>query len=70
MLSFDELLRGYKLEKQLLIKSLEGMKGELVSMINFVQEDSKAKDGETRRQQEQRLLYLYRSSEDIPRVSS
>ncbi|KIM76407.1 hypothetical protein PILCRDRAFT_826413, partial [Piloderma croceum F 1598] len=68
--SYDELLCGYKLEKQMLMKSLEGMKIMLVSMINFMQENSKAKEGdsEMRTQKERRLFQIYTCSEDIPQV--
>jgi hypothetical protein len=68
--SYDELLRGYKLEKRLLMKSLEATKRMLVSMINFMQENSKAKEGEMRRQKEQRLFNIYTCSEGIPQVSN
>ena len=67
---YDELLYDYNLEKQLLIKSLEGSKRMLVMMINSVQESSKAKDGETRWQKEHRHFNLYTCSEYIPQVSN
>ncbi|KIM88238.1 hypothetical protein PILCRDRAFT_814141 [Piloderma croceum F 1598] len=68
--SYDEseLLYDYKLEKHFLIKSLEGKKRILVMMINSVQKSSKAKDGETRRQKEERHFNLYTCSEYIPQV--
>jgi len=61
---YDELLYDYNLEKQ------KNACHQLVMMINSVQESSKAKDGETRWQKEERHFNLYTCSEYIPQVSN
>jgi hypothetical protein len=65
--SYNELLHDYKLKQQMIMKSLEAGKGLMVLVINVVQENSKAKDGETQRQKEQRL---YTDFEYITHVSN
>jgi hypothetical protein len=68
--SYDELLHDYKLKQKMIMKSLEAGKGLMVLVINAVQKNSKAKDGEMQRPKEQRLSKLYTDFEYITHVSN